>query len=557
MGAFAGVLHPGSPPDPGPVVTMLRRMDARGPDARVVEDFGAGVLGACVGDAGGPAWDARRRWLVVLTQPPTNARALRTELSARDRVDPSASASALAAAVFAEIGFERGLGRLEGDAAVAAWDREEGALYVARDRAGLNPVHFAVLPGGGVAFASDLAGLVAHPALGLVVDPGRVATLALLGLLPPPDTLSRAIEHLDAGTLVKLGSGAPALRRWWEVGANPSGAAGAAVQWARSTRMAVALATRQRCEGDAAVACGGGLFSRAVAALADPGGAPLPILRFGPGGTVDLAAADLGSVLDEMAGGLGEPVVTPDAIGWWVVARAAWERGNDTVLTGLGGAATFVVPDGGRRQRVARVLGMAGSLRPGWARPLVAPGVTDAVWDGIDRVEAACPTADAAAAGPWLTRRLLLAARILGPAERAFAAFGVRLAAPLADPRLLTLAASIPLEHHRAGGVPRALFARAMVDLVPQPPLPAGPFLLPLAEWLRGPCRALVEDLPDRVEGMVDATYARALVDGHIEGRFDASGRLWALLLLDRWTRNHASPGPSSSSWADSRPPIL
>lgn len=532
-------------------------MDSRGPDARTTEVFAGGVLGACVDSSGPPAWDLSRRWLVFVTQAPTNLRALRTELAARDRVGPEASPSALAAAIFTEIGFERGLGRLEGDSAIVAWDAQDQVLYVARDRAGLFPVHFTRLPAGGLAFATDLSALAALPGFHRAVDPAAVATLAVLGLLPPPESLLDGVEHLGAGTLMKAGSGGHVLLRWWETGANPAGGDGAAVQWAKSLRMSIELATRQRGGDQVAVACGGGAYSRALARMVDPSGTGMDVIRFGPRGTVDLSPGDLEGVLDEMAAGLGEPTVAPEGIGWWVVAREAWRRGHTCVLTGLGGTAAFEVPVAGTRRRLAGTLGISKPLQPHWARPLLAPDATDPVWAAIDLLEAACPTTVADAAGPWLARRLLLAERMLAPAERACAAFGVRLAAPLADPRLLTLAASIPLEHHRAGGVPRALFLRAVADLVPAAPAPSAPLPIPLDVWFRGPCRGLLDGLPDRVASIVAPAHTRALIDGHAAGRFDASRRLWALLLIERWSRSHDCVVATHPSWADSGPPIL
>lgn len=555
MGAIAGVFHPGPGPV-APVVPLLRPMDARGPEAREVAAFERGALGACVGTGGAPAWDAAGRWLVVLSEAPTNTRALRSELVARGRAAAEASPSALAAAVFAEIGIERGLGRLEGDAALAAWDAEEHTLYLVRDRVGLNPLHVATLPGGTVVFASDLGALAGHPGVSLTPTPAGVANLAVLGLVPPPDTLVGGVVALAPGTFRRFGPGGPAELRWWALAPSPVGAGGAAARWATSLRLGVELATRHRLGEDVAVACGGGLFSRSLAAIADPGGRPLPAVRFGPGGAVDLAPEDLPGVLEEMAQGLGEPVVAAEAIGWWVVARRAWEDGRDALLTGLGGDAAFRVPGAGRVGRLARTLGLRRPLPPGWARGVVAADDPAPVWEGLDLLEAACPADQLDSAVPWLIRGLVLPGRRLAAAERACAAFGLRLLAPLADPRLLTLAASIPLEHHRAAGKARALYARAVADLVPVSPPPGEAFPLPLASWLRGPCRALLTDLPERAAAVVDTSHTRVLVDGHLAGRFDAAGRLWALLMIERWGLHHRPPPPTSPSWADSGPPI-
>ena len=62
------------------------------------------------------------------------------------------------------------LKKLSGIFAFAIWDREKQELFVARDGFGVKPLYYARLPGGGVAFASELKALISVPGVGAGLD---------------------------------------------------------------------------------------------------------------------------------------------------------------------------------------------------------------------------------------------------------------------------------------------------------------------------------------------------------------------------------------------------
>src|SRR6202011_5704474 len=88
------------------------------------------------------------------------------------------------------------LDRLVGMFAFAAWDTREQRLLLARDRLGIKPLYYRLLPDG-IAFASELKAL-------LVLDQPEIeesAVRAVLfhGYIPAPKTIYRGIAKLPAG----------------------------------------------------------------------------------------------------------------------------------------------------------------------------------------------------------------------------------------------------------------------------------------------------------------------------------------------------------------------
>ncbi len=66
-------------------------------------------------------------------------------------------------------------------------------------------------------------------------------------------------------------------------------------------------------------------------------------------------------------------------------------------------------------------------------------------------------------------------------------------------------------------------------------------FQIPVAAWLRGRLRPLVEELLGedflRRQGLFNPAAVRALVDEHVSGRADRRKSLWTLLVLQLWWR--------------------
>jgi asparagine synthase (glutamine-hydrolysing) len=108
------------------------------------------------------------------------------------------------------------LDRLNGMFAIALWDARRRRLLLARDRAGIKPLYYAVLPEG-LVFGSEPKALLAHPQIGR--DPNLVALHHYFSLKHVPSPLSafKAIRQLRAGECLVHEAGKTSMRRWWRV----------------------------------------------------------------------------------------------------------------------------------------------------------------------------------------------------------------------------------------------------------------------------------------------------------------------------------------------------
>jgi asparagine synthase (glutamine-hydrolysing) len=120
---------------------------------------------------------------------------------------------------------ERCVERFRGMFAFALWDQGKQTLFLARDRLGIKPLHYALLPGGWLAFGSELKSLYQHPALRKVVDPCAVEEYFAYGYVPEPRTILEGVYKLPpAHTLTVVRQGQlPEPRPYWDVNFKTNG----------------------------------------------------------------------------------------------------------------------------------------------------------------------------------------------------------------------------------------------------------------------------------------------------------------------------------------------
>jgi asparagine synthase (glutamine-hydrolysing) len=96
-------------------------------------------------------------------------------------------------------GIERTLPRLSGMFAIAAWDRRERILWLARDRFGKKPLYYGRF-GNTVLFASELKALRTHPSFRPELDSEAVASYLRYNCIPATQSIYRGVHKLPAAS---------------------------------------------------------------------------------------------------------------------------------------------------------------------------------------------------------------------------------------------------------------------------------------------------------------------------------------------------------------------
>jgi asparagine synthase (glutamine-hydrolysing) len=109
--------------------------------------------------------------------------------------------------------------RFRGMFAFAVWDRNSRTLFLARDRLGIKPLHYALLPDGRLLFASEIKSLLECPLLSREIDPRAVEDYFSYGYVPDPRSIFRDVHKLEPGYTLKVCTGQKALqpRQYWDV----------------------------------------------------------------------------------------------------------------------------------------------------------------------------------------------------------------------------------------------------------------------------------------------------------------------------------------------------
>lgn len=105
--------------------------------------------------------------------------------------------------------------RLRGMFAFALWDERLGKLFLARDRLGIKPLFYSLLPGA-LAFASEVKSLLAVPEVGHDVNPRAVLDYFSLLYIPTRGRIYRAVQQLMPGETLIFADGKATVRNTWK-----------------------------------------------------------------------------------------------------------------------------------------------------------------------------------------------------------------------------------------------------------------------------------------------------------------------------------------------------
>jgi asparagine synthase (glutamine-hydrolysing) len=392
MGGLAGIIHfDGTRPDPAVLARMSDVLRHRGPDGE----------GSWLEDSAGLAHRLRRLGPSRSVQPVVNDEAVvlldgwiydHEAVARRAGVRPPASDAETLLQAYRTWGPDL-TEHIEGEFAIAFWDRKRKQLLLIRDRIGARPLYWA-RNDRAFAFASELVALLQVPWVSREIDRRRIPEYLSFQVVHAPRTLLKGVRQLEPAHWLRVENNSIAVQRYWRIPYAPPGTPrpreGAVIE---SLQEAVEQAVRRRATRnvDAGLYLSGGLGSTAIAAagrdlfirmptftvsFADD---PHPELPFAgrvarllglEHHEVVVGSAELASNFADTVATLGHPVGNPAAINQLLLGRAARDHVR-MVFSGDGGEELF----GGRMlDRVVRTLKAARTVGriPGTIRRPIA-----------------------------------------------------------------------------------------------------------------------------------------------------------------------------------------
>ncbi len=257
------------------LVRMRDRMVHRGPDgAGLWCDDGIGLAHRrlSVIDVEGspqPMHSPDGRAAIVFNGEIYNYRALRSELAGLGHAFRTEGDTEVILAAWRQWGADC-VARFDGMFAFALYDRERRQLFLARDRFGVKPLFTALLPDGTFVFASELKGLLAHPALDRTIDPLAIEDYFAWGYVPDHRSMLAGVDKLPAGHYRIVEHGKPPHQPvcWYDISFEQRETM-SAVDEAEALRAQLGTAVASRMVSDVPIGAflSGGVDSSAVVAL--------------------------------------------------------------------------------------------------------------------------------------------------------------------------------------------------------------------------------------------------------------------------------------------------
>ena len=541
MCGIAGVFHPhrSEPAVLRHVRAMTSALAHRGPDDHQLRALGGvdpyaalGVQRLAIIDPAGnlqPVSDPQSgRFHVVQNGEIYNYKRIRGELTGFEVDMRSDGDTEVIAALIARQGVDGAIPRLVGQFAIAAVDVAERRLSLVRDRMGQKPLYYSLLPDGGIAFASEIKGLLQHPEVRRELDPVALRQYLLWEYVPTPRSIYAGIRKLEPGTCLQIDPSGLRTWRYWTPPVPRGPGEGSLKKWAQSLHGALQVATLHRMRADVPVGylLSGGIDSTTVSTLA-ASRTEGPLRTFSvavdaPGfdesedaravsahlGThhteVHFGPDDLPVILDQITSSLCEPLADSSLLPTWKLMAAVQESGLRCVLSGDGADESFAGYPTYMAHLLARaatpvrgLLGRAASRMPttheGVSRDYMARRFAQGLgldwhrrhqlWMGawlpeelgiradgpeFEEVDAHAQVAqsetDPVARAMYLDQRLYLSDGVLVKVDRASMAHGVEVRSPFLDHTVVELAADIPTQMKLKPRQSKIVLKRAMAD---------------------------------------------------------------------------------------------
>lgn len=336
MCGITGFAPTGTGPDEA--TALLARMTGslahRGPDderLHVTADVALGFRRLAIIDlstGAQPMSTPDGRYTIVMNGEIYNYREIRAELEARGVTFRTRSDTESLLELYREVGT-RCVERLDGMFAFAIWDERERTLLLARDRLGKKPLVYALLPGGGIAFASEMKALYRHPLVARVIDPDAVNLFLAYQCVPGPRTIYEGIRRLPPAHTLRWQAGRePEISRYWSLDYTRKRAPARPGELEDEFRTVFRAAVRRRLLSDVPLGAflSGGIDSSAVVAFMSEAGGTVRTFSIGfdEPAFSELPAAR--AVAERFGTDHREFIVRPDAAALLPRMAAAWDE---------------------------------------------------------------------------------------------------------------------------------------------------------------------------------------------------------------------------------------
>ncbi|MFL6011386.1 MAG: asparagine synthase (glutamine-hydrolyzing) [Gaiellaceae bacterium] len=602
MCGIAGLYSPTGAPNPELVDTMRAALVHRGPDEGSTDAFGPCVLGhqrlkVLDLDSGyQPVTNERGDVTAVFNGEAYNFRQLREQLRGHD-VRGTGDTPVLPH-LYEESGPQF-VSRLHGMFALALWDATRERLVLARDRLGKKPLLWTRLDDGTLAFASELTALLRLPGITRDVDLGALDAYLALQYVPGNGTALRGIRKVPPGHILVAEGGGERIEPYWTL--EPAEPSTSDDDWLQRVRSTVAEAVRRRLVADVPLGAllSGGIDSSVVVALVAEASSQ-PVRTFTVGfaderyderqyaravaeryGTVHeelTISEDVAATLPRLAAAYGEPLGDEAAFPTFLIAEQARRHvtvalagdGGDEAFAGYeryiahalaervpgvaaraGAAAVRLVPSARREPRstlyrAARFLDIAGSPRReryGRLMQVFPLELRRELW--LDPRHAAPlrlePEREGITGLQLLDVATYLPDDLLLKADIASMAHSLELRSPFLDHEVMALGLALPAHLKTHGREAKVALRRAFDAQLPPQVARRGKsgFGVPLGRWFREDLRELARETLSTGRGWFRDDTVTRLLDEHEAGRADHGHRLWCLLMLELWVREH------------------
>jgi asparagine synthase (glutamine-hydrolysing) len=598
---IAGLYSPAGAPNPELVDAMRSALVHRGPDEGSTDVFGRCILGhqrlrVIDLDTGyQPVANENGDVVAVFNGEAYNFGTLREELRGHD-VRGTGDTPVLPH-LYEECG-PRFVERLHGMFALALWDAGRERLVLARDRLGKKPLLWTRLPNGTLAFASELKALLRLPGVSRKIDFNAIDGYLTVQYVPGDRTALLGINKVPPGHILIAEGEHERIEQYWSP--EPAEPSLREEEWLERVRETVAGAVRKRLVADVPLGAllSGGIDSSIVVALMAAASSH-PVRTFTVGfsderyderayaravserySTIHEELAideDVATTLPRLAAAYDEPLCDEAAFPTFLIAEQA-RRHVTVALGGDGGDEAFAgyeryiaydlatrVPAQAARAAAAALRFIPAARREPRSRLFRASRFLDvaaaparerytrliqvfplqlrkALWSDpeVARVRGLEPKQRGVTALQLLDLRTYLVGDLLLKADIASMSHSLELRSPFLDHEVVALGLALPDSLKTRGREGKVALRRAFADELPTQVAGRGKtgFGVPLGRWFREDLRDMAHDLL-LTERWFKTTTVQRLLDEHESGRADHGHRLWCLLMLELWVREH------------------